>query len=143
MIKLLKNMCSGVFLTGLVLACATSVQAGVVVMGTNSGVTRLSQAQVAGIYLGKVRDLPSGGVAITAITANGSVKDDFLDKVLGRTEQQARATWARLMFTGGGSGPKEIGSASDMKKLVATNPNVIGTLDKADVDATVKIVFEP
>ena len=144
MIKLTQSKRRSVLLTGFVLAYTASVHAGVVVVvGANSSVPRLTRAQVADIYLGRVRDLPTGGIAITAIADKGPVKDEFLEKVLGKTEQQVRATWARLTFTGSGTGPKEIDSAADMKKVLASNANVIGTLDKADVDAQVKVVFEP
>lgn len=113
----------------------------VVVVGAKSPVSTLTKGQVADIYLGRTKDLPTGGAALTALLDKGPEKDEFLDKVLGKTEQQARAVWTRLTFTGSGQGPKELGSAADLKKLLANNPNVIGVINKSDVDTQVKVVL--
>lgn len=116
----------------------------VVVVGSRSPVTSLTKAQISDLYLGRTKDFPSGGgTALTAMIASGPAKDDFFEKVLSKTDSQARSIWARLVFTGIGTGPKELGDAHQMKKLLATNPNVIGFLDKADVDGQVKVVYSP
>lgn len=130
-------------MAGLALTC-TMAQAGVVVVvGAKSPVGPLNKTQVADLYLGKARDFPSGGAAVPVIEESGPAKTEFLDKVLGKTEQQARATWSRLIFTGAGTAPKEIPNAAEMKKLLASNPNVIGMIDKTDLDGQVKVVLEP
>jgi hypothetical protein len=115
----------------------------VVVVGSGSEVTGLSQSQVADIFLGRVKGFPSGGTALTAIPDKGPAKDEFLEKVLGKTEQQARAIWSRLTFTGGGVAPKEVGSSAEMKRLLSQNPSVIGVINKEELDAQVKVVFQP
>jgi len=38
--------------------------------------------------------------------------------------------------------PKDVGSAAQMKQLVAANPGAIGYLKKSDVDDTVKVVLK-
>lgn len=116
----------------------------VVVVGSRSPVTTLTKAQISDLYLGKAKDFPNGGgSALTAMIAAGPSKDEFLEKVLSKTDSQARSIWARLIFTGIGTGPKELGDANQMKKLLATNPNVIGFMDKADVDGQVKVIYSP
>lgn len=123
-----------------VLQCQADV---VVVAGSKSPVSTLTKEQVAQIYLGKVKSYPSGGAAITSLISSGPVRDEFLNNVLEKSESQARAVWSRLIFTGSGSGPKELKDASETKQLVANNPNIIGVIDKASVDASVKVVYAP
>ena len=130
-----------------VLACAciaANSQADVVVIaGATSSVGTLTKEQVAQIYLGKVKSYPGGGAAVTAITGNGPIRDEFLSSVLEKTDSQARATWSRLVFTGTGNAPKELKDAAETKQLVAANPNIVGVIDKASVDKSVKVIFAP
>jgi hypothetical protein len=48
-----------------------------------------------------------------------------------------------LIFTGKGQAPQVVGVDADIKTMVANNPNIIGYIDEAQVDATVKIIFKP
>lgn len=114
-----------------------------VVVGAKSPVSALTKDQVSQIYLGKVKAFPGGGTAITSITGSGPIRDEFLSNVLNKTDAQARATWARLSFTGTGNAPKELKDAGETKQLVANNPNIIGVIDKASVDGSVKVIFAP
>jgi ABC-type phosphate transport system substrate-binding protein len=115
----------------------------VVVVGSKSPVGTLSRDDVRQIYLGKAKAFPSGGTAITSITGSGPSRDEFLSNVLEKTDSQARATWSRLVFTGTGNAPKELKDSAEIKQLVANNPSIIGVIDKATVDGTVKVVFAP
>lgn len=124
-------------------AAIPSHAAVVVVVGSGSAVSGLSHAQVADLYLGRAKEFPGGGTALTAIPDKGPAKEEFLEKVLNKTEQQARSIWSRLTFTGGGVAPKEVGSSGEMKRLLSQNPNVIGVINKDEVDAQVKVVYQP
>lgn len=115
----------------------------VVVVGAKSSVGTLTKAQVSDLYLGKAKDFPSGGIALTTVLGSGALKDEFFEKVLGKTDSQARSVWARLVFTGGGTAPKEVPDSADVKKLANANPNVIGFIDKSAVDSQVKVIYAP
>jgi hypothetical protein len=45
------------------------------------------------------------------------------------------------MFTGHGQPPKVVADAAAVKKAVAADPKAVGYIDKADVDASVKVVL--
>ena len=49
--------------------------------------------------------------------------------------------WAKQLFSGKGSPPREIASAAEMKKAVAADPAAIGYVDRASLDATVRAVL--
>lgn len=132
-----------IWAAGLLMVSSLAHASVVVVVGAKSSVGPLNKTQVSDLYLGKARDFPSGGAALPVIEISGTTKTEFLEKVLGKTEQQARSIWARLTFTGAGTAPREISGSDEMKKLLSLNPNIIGVIDKADLDSQVKVVLEP
>jgi ABC-type phosphate transport system substrate-binding protein len=124
---------------------ASAVHAGVVVVvGAKSAVASLDKTQVADIFLGKSATFPGGAQAVPVDQAEGSSqREEFHSKVTGKTGAQLSAYWSKLVFSGKASPPKEVPGAADVKGLVAANPNMIGYVDSAAVDASVKVVFTP
>lgn len=97
---------------------------------------------VSRIFLGKSSSFPSGDQAIPVDQNEGSAtRDAFNDSVLGKNASQLKAYWSRLIFTGKGTPPKEVGDDAAVKKLVANNPNMIGYIDSAAIDDSVKVVL--
>ncbi len=115
----------------------------VVVVGSRHPVSTLTKAQVTDLFLGRAKEFPNGSPALTAIIAAGPSKDEFFERILSKTDSQARSIWARLVFTGIGTGPREINDATQMKRLLAANPNAIGFIDRSEVDHQVKVVYSP
>jgi hypothetical protein len=77
------------------------------------------------------------------VSTTGPVRDEFYSKVLGKDAAQVKAVWSRLIFSGKGTAPREIGDVAEVKKLVSANPSTIGFIDKSAVDASVKVVYAP
>jgi len=69
------------------------------------------------------------------------VREAFYKKATDRDRAQIKAVWSRLAFTGQGQPPKELADAEAVKKAVAADPKAVGYIDKADVDASVKVVL--
>jgi len=129
---------------GLVLAFfAFAAQAQVaVIVNPKSAAASMTADQVAGIFLGKTSTLPSGATAAPADQAEGSaVREQFYTKVAGKQAAQVKAAWSRLVFSGKGTPPKELGSSAEVKKFVAANPDAIGYIEKSAVDGSVKAVL--
>ncbi len=113
-----------------------------VVVGAKSDVGTMTAEQVSSIYLGKTDKFPSGSTALPIDQASGSaVRTTFYDKVTGKSEAQVKAAWSRLVFSGKGTPPKEVASSGEIKKLVSTNPNTIGYIEKSAVDSSVKVIL--
>jgi hypothetical protein len=135
---------SSCVIAGLVLALSTSaVLADVaVVVSAKSTAGTLTAAQASDIFLGKASAFPSGGQAIPIDQNEGSaIRDEFYTKVANKSAAQVKAYWSKIIFSGKGQPPKEVADSSAVKKLIADNPNVIGYIDKAAVDGSVKVVF--
>jgi ABC-type phosphate transport system substrate-binding protein len=104
----------------------------------------MSKQEVSDLFLGKASAFSDGKQAVPLDQAEGAAaRDEFHSKVTGKTGAQLKSFWSKQVFSGKGTPPKELAGNSDVKKLVADNPNMIGYLDKSAVDATLKVVFTP
>jgi len=115
----------------------------VVVVSSKSAVASLTKEQIADIYLGNSKEFPGGGQALPLLPASGGTRSEFFDKVLGKNEAQAKAIWSRLVFSGKGSAPRDVADSAETVKLISSNPNCIGVIEKSAVNASVKVVFSP
>lgn len=131
---------------GLVLGAlcgATAVQAQLaVVVGNKSAATPLTAEQASNLFLGKTDKLPGAGTVVLIDQSESSqVREAFYSKVAGKTAPQVKAIWSRLVFSGKGEAPKEMGNSGEVKKAVAADPNAIGYIEKAAVDGSVKVLL--
>lgn len=114
----------------------------VVVVSARSPAQRLDRTQVSELYLGTSRVLPGGG-QVQLLASMPPLRDEFYAKVLGRDANQVKAIWSRLIFSGKGVAPREYANATEIKGALQSNPNALAYIDRADVDASVRIVFAP
>lgn len=102
----------------------------------------LSEDDVSRLFLGKAKSFPDGAQAVPVNQDEGSaVRDKFNENVTKKNASQYKAYWSQLVFTGKGTPPKDAGNDASVKALIAANPNMIGYVDGAAVDASVKVVF--
>lgn len=136
-------MKSRALLLATLLSGATLAQADVVVVvSARSPAQRLDKAQVSDLFLGANRVLPGGG-QVQLLSSAAPLRDEFYAKVLGRDATQVKAIWSRLIFSGKGVAPREYGNAIEIKGALQSNPNALAYIDRADVDASVRVVFSP
>ncbi len=116
----------------------------VVIMSVKSPVALLDKGQVSDIFLGKSATFPDGAMAVPLDQDSSSgPHSEFHDKVTGKSGSQLKAYWSKLVFTGKASPPKEVPDSREIRSLIATNPNMIGYIEKGAVDTSVKVVFSP
>ncbi|MDP2570613.1 phosphate ABC transporter substrate-binding protein [Vibrio penaeicida] len=121
------------------LALGTSANAAVVVIG-NPSMDALNAATVKKLYLGKAKSL---NIDVVDLADGEALKDEFHQKVTGKTEAQLQAYWAKRVFTGKGQPPKALPSADLVKNTVQTGNNIIGYIDESQVDDSVKVLLKP
>jgi ABC-type phosphate transport system substrate-binding protein len=126
----------------LLLATHASAEELAVVVNAKVAVDKLTAEQVSQLFLGKVGALPNG-TAVFPVDQSESApaRELFYTKVLKRSLTDAKTYWSKMVFTGKGQPPKEVGNSADVKKLIASNPNLIGYIDKSAVDDSVKVVY--
>lgn len=115
----------------------------VVIVNPKNPVSTLTADQATSIFLAKTGEFPSGGGQAVPIDQSEGValRDEFYQKSSNRDSAQIKAYWSKIVFTGKGQPPKAVANSGEVKKLVAANPNMIGYVDKASVDASVKAVL--
>ena len=120
---------------------SSSLWAEVEVIVHPSNAAALDKDSITRIFLGKTRGYPGGGEAIPVSMPKGNAAfDEFTQGVLGKSTKQLKAYWAKMVFTGKGTPPKEISSAAELSNLVANNPNIIGYVPAGSAGAGVKVV---
>ena len=126
---------------GLGLAAPAFAQDVVAVVSARSPVTALNADQVADIFLGKTGRFPDGTQAVPIDQREDSpTRDRFYAQFTGKSPAQVKAHWSKIIFTGRGQPPKQVGSGVEARKMVADNPQAIGYLDNNLVDSTVRVL---
>jgi ABC-type phosphate transport system substrate-binding protein len=122
-------------------AVPAAAQDVVPVVSAKSPVTTLNAGQVADIFLGKTARFPDGTQAVPIdLDEDSPQRERFYAQYTGKSPAQVKAHWSKLVFTGRGQPPREVGSSAEARKVIADNPNAIGYIDSTQVDASVRVV---
>lgn len=114
----------------------------VVVVSAKSPAAKLTKEQAAALFLGKSSQLPGAGIPVLIDQPESAeIRQMFYTKVTEKTPIQVKSIWSRLVFSGKATIPKEVANSDEVKRQLAANPDAIGYIDKAAVDATVKVLF--
>lgn len=116
--------------------CASAVT--VIVHPSNSA--SLDESELKKIFLGKSKTFPDGNKIEPIDLASGGARDEFVKSVLGRSESQIKAYWAKLIFTGKGQAPKTLDSEAEIIKMVSQTPSAIAYVSDGAVTDSVKVV---
>lgn len=114
----------------------------VVIVSARTPVTTLRADQVADIFLSQTNRFPDGSEAVAVDQNLGSpLRDEFYGKVARRSPALMKAYWTKLIFTGRGQPPAEVDGNAAMRKLVADTPGMIGYVERAALDPSVRAVL--
>ncbi len=119
-----------------VLAGAPAAAATAVIVHPKSAVASIMTVQAAQIFLGRSTQLTPVDLA-----DNSAIRNDFYQKIAGKDQDQVKAIWSKIVFTGRGFPPREYASTAEVKRAVAADVGAIGYIDKAAVDDTVRVIL--
>jgi ABC-type phosphate transport system substrate-binding protein len=120
-------------------ACAADL---VVIVSAKSQVSVMRADQVAAIFLGQTPRFPDGAEAVPLDQRLGSpLRDEFYERVAGKTPPLLKAYWSKMVFTGRGQPPGEAGDSAAVRRRVAENPDLIGYIERSALDASVRPVL--
>lgn len=136
-----KKLVSLLGAAGFALAASFASAEVVVIVNAASPVSSASAGDIAQIYLGKRSDI--GGNTVVAVDqAEGNAsRAVFYDKVVEKNPSQLNAYWSRLIFTGKGSPPRQVGSDAEVADAVADDEEAIGYVDSSAVVEGVKVIY--
>lgn len=132
----IQGLIKATFVAGL-FGMAISVSAQVVVVaGAKASSASLSKEQVSDVFMGRNTtmtpvDLPD----------SSAYREEFYTKMVGKSASQMKSYWAKMAFTGKGTPPKEVAGAAEVKKLLSSDPGLVGYIEKSAVDSSVKVLF--
>ncbi|WP_299079200.1 phosphate ABC transporter substrate-binding protein [uncultured Paraglaciecola sp.] len=128
-----------VFIVNLLFSQGAFAEVAVVVNPSNAAT--LSNDDIKRLFLGKSKSFP-GGASAEPVNLKGSqaTRGDFEQKALGKSSNQMKAYWSKLLFSGKANPPKEVANDAEVINLIKGNPAAIGYVDAASVNADVKVV---
>lgn len=101
----------------------------------------MTRETVRAIFAMRQRTLPSGEAAhVFVLPDKHPLHERFTKEVLGVYPHQLRLSWDRMVFSGTGQAPNEVGSVEEMRQRVASTPGGLGYLDKGAVDDSVSVL---
>ncbi len=127
----------------LVAICATArAEAEVVVVVSSANpVVSLKKSDVANIFLGKTSRFPNGERAVPINQLEGAAeRNEFYDLYTGKSAAQLKAHWSKMIFTGRGQPPKEVGSLEELKAALANNNEIVTYVEASMVGDGMKVV---
>ncbi|MFN3714385.1 MAG: hypothetical protein ACK4SX_12070 [Alcanivoracaceae bacterium] len=113
----------------------------VVVTGSQSKLSSLTENEVRQLFSGQLRTLSGQRVQPLDLPNVNRHREEFYRKLLGRSPDQMRAYWTRLIFTGQGQPPREISGAQELSTLVGSSPEYIGYLPASEVSDKVRVLY--
>ncbi|MEO6145632.1 MAG: hypothetical protein ABIP04_01000 [Sulfuriferula sp.] len=118
-------------LLGLCLFYGANARAVTIIVNPSVTVSSVSQNAVRSMFAMKLLQWPDGQpVRVFVLPDDNSLHKAFCKEVLDVYPYQLRQTWDRLVYSGTGQAPIEVGSEEEMLKSVANTPGALGYLKK-------------
>ncbi|WP_328594397.1 type 2 periplasmic-binding domain-containing protein [Alcanivorax sediminis] len=138
-----KGLLARFLLVAGMLVSITAMADPVVVVGAESSISSLSQNQVRQIFNGQLRRVSGVSVKPLDLPGSNGTRELFYQQAMGKSAEQMKSYWARMIFTGRGMPPREVSSEREMGMLLGSDPGFIGYLDEARVPSGLKVVYRP
>lgn len=115
----------------------------VVVVHPDSKLRGLTKQQVIDIYMGRIQMTPDGHIVVPYDQPQHSeIRSVFYQRLTGKPVASVNAYWARLLFTGRASPPKQPHDNMSIMDIIAQDRHTIGYIDEKDLDDRVSVVFK-
>lgn len=126
---------------GLLLSASLATAEVVVIVNAASPVASASADDIAQVFLGKSSEIGGNDVVAVDQTEGNPSRAVFYTKVVQKEPSQLTAYWSRLIFTGKGSPPKQVGGDADVAEAVLDDESALGYVDSTAVVEGVKVIY--
>ena len=120
---------------------AVSAFAEVAVFVHPENTAEITAEDVARMFLGKAGQFSDGKEVLPITQETATTTDAFNTGLLNRSSSQVASYWAKQVFTGKGSAPKQVSDDAAVINLVKDNKNAISYVDASSVTGDVKVVL--
>lgn len=115
----------------------------VVVVNPNSKLTELTQQQIIDIYMGRTQTLADGSKLVPYDQPmDSAIRVAFYQSLTGKSLASINAYWARLLFTGRASPPRQLSDNMRLVDVIEKDLNAIGYMDSIDLNDRASVVFK-
>lgn len=110
----------------------TYAQSFKVIVNNSNTVSTLTAKEVSDLFLKKKTKWPAGSVVIPVDLSSGSsVRENFSQKIHGKSTTAIRSFWQQAAFAGTASAPVEKSSDNDVIEFIKKTPGAIGYISAA------------
>ncbi|NHZ69795.1 MAG: phosphate ABC transporter substrate-binding protein [Thermotogales bacterium] len=114
-----------------------------IIVAPSTNIDSISIEQLQRLYLNKANRFPNGIRLLPVDQKTGSPQRlEFTEKALGKTATELSSYWSRRMFSGKGHPPREYRDSAEVMQQVAGTEGMIGYVDAASVDDSVKVILQ-
>jgi hypothetical protein len=113
----------------------------VIVTNQDSQISSLNHNEVKQLFSGQVRTLAGNPVQPLDLPAKNASREKFYLHIMGRTPEQMRAYWTRLIFTGQGKPPREASSNHELKILLESSAEYIGYIEAEALTNNMRVLY--
>jgi len=113
-----------------------------VVVNPRAGVEALSKSELVNIYMGRQKVLDGDYTAFPLdIKGSNEVKVVFYDRLLQKRLAEINSYWARLIFSGQGSPPRQLDDFTQIRSAIKANVGAIGYLPDSEPIDGLRVVL--
>lgn len=135
-----KSVCMWVFIVALCATTATAKSDVQVIVHESVDPQALSVNTVRAIFGMRLRAWPDGQpTQVFVLYDQHPLHVAFSKEVLNIFPHQLRLAWDRLVYSGTGQAPYQVGSEAEMRFLVSNTPGAIGYLGETMINDTVRV----
>lgn len=122
-------------------SCGLASAQTLIVASDTSPLASLSKSEVRQLYMGNAGSVGNAKVTLLDMPDGSAVRQSFYNSVAGKSESQLKSYWARMIFTGRGSPPKQVRSPKEMARTLKANPQALGYLKEDDLQPGLKVLL--
>ena len=113
-----------------------------VVVNPDSGITRLSRAEVGRLFMGAQTRFKSGLVALPVEPLNpGADRARFYQMLVNLPLPRVRSYWAQMYFSGQAQPPHQARDYQEVLEIVANSKGAVGFVAQSQVKGQVRVVL--
>lgn len=108
------------------------------VIVSKSSTQKAGKDEARDMFTGVKLTWADGAKVVVIDQAESATGKGFYEKFIGKSTNQVRMQWTKLMLSGQAAAPKKCADDAAAKKAVAESPNAIGYVASSALDDTVK-----
>ena len=135
---LIKNF---LFVSFIVLFAQSFSYGQISVVVSSSSQNKVSKDEAKEIFSGARTNWANGSKVQVVDQSGSEVGAKFYDGFLGKSVNQVRMQWTKLVLSGQATAPTKAANDEEVKKNVSANPNALGYISSSSLDSSVKELF--